>query len=212
MKFIDLTGKKIGRLNVISLNSKGKRTYWNCICECGKKKVVDGQHLRSKKTISCGCYSIERFSNFNKTHSKSNTRLYRIWSGIKNRCYNKKSFSYKNYGYRGIDVCKEWKENFMNFYNWSMENGYKENLTIDRIDNNKGYNPNNCRWVDNYTQSNNTRKTIIIEIENKKYSAKQFCTLLNINYQKFLYGFHKFKNINKSIEYAKKHKKRRKNE
>ena len=210
MKFIDLTGKKIGRLTVISLNSKGKRTYWNCICDCGKEKRVDGQHLRSKKIVSCGCYSIERFSNLNKKHSKSNTRIYGIWAGIKSRCYDINCKSYSNYGGRGITICDEWKNDFMSFYSWAMQNGYKEDLTIDRIDNNGSYEPSNCRWVNRYVQSNNTRNTIIIEFKGEKYSAKQFCSLLNINYKKFLYGFHKLNNIDEAILYAKKYKEKEK--
>lgn len=209
MKFIDLTGKKIGRLTVLSLNSKGKRTYWNCVCDCGKNKIIDGQHLRSKKTISCGCFSIERFTKFSQTHSKSHTRIYNIWCGIKTRCFDKHCKSYKNYGGRGITICDEWKNDFMSFYNWSMENGYREDLTIDRINNDGNYEPSNCRWANKYTQSNNTRRNVIIDFEGEKYSAKQFCSLLNINYIKFLYGFHKLNNVNEAIIYAKKYKKRR---
>lgn len=209
MRFIDLTGKKFGRLTVLSLNKKGGHPMWNCVCDCGKHKVVYGGHLRYGRIISCGCASIERISNLNKTHGQSKTRLYNIWAGIKSRCYDKNCSSFINYGSRGIKMCEEWKNNFTSFRDWSLSHGYLENLSIDRIDNNGDYEPNNCRWVDNFTQSNNTRKTIIIEYGDKKYSAKQLANFLNINYKKFIYGFHKFNDIEKSVEYAKKYKKRR---
>ena len=208
MKFIDLTGKKIGRLTIISLKAKGKRTKWNCICDCGKEKIIDGQHLRSKKIISCGCASIERISILNKTHGQSNTRIYNIWCGMKTRCYDINCHTYSRYGNRGIKVCDEWKNDFQTFYNWAMANGYQDNLTIDRIDVNGNYEPSNCRWVDKYTQSNNTSRNVIIEFMGNYYSAKQLCTFLNINYKKFLYGYHKINNVDKAIEYAKKYKKK----
>lgn len=210
MKFIDLTGKKFGRLYVIGIANKAKHIKWTCRCDCGKEKDIFGCHLKSGKIISCGCASIERISALNKTHGQSKTRLYSIWSGIKSRCYDKNNCCYKRYGKRGISMCKDWQNDYTLFKNWSLENGYTDNLTIDRIDNNGNYEPSNCRWVDMKEQANNTSKTIKIEYKGKHYSAKQIASLFNVNYKKFLYGFHKFnKNLNKAIDYAKLYKQRR---
>ena len=210
MKFIDLTGKKFGRMTVISLNSKGKRTKWNCICDCGKKKIVDSYHLRKGKIVSCGCYSRETLKYYSITHGDSKSRLYNIWCGMKGRCYSKTNTTYKNYGGRGITICEEWLNNFENFKEWSLKNGYNEKLTIDRIDVDGNYEPSNCRWATPYMQSNNTRNNVCLKYNNINYTAKELSDLLNINYKKFLYGYHKFNDVEKSIEYAKKYKKKEK--
>lgn len=210
MKFIDLTGKKFGRMYVVGISKRCKHTRWNCLCDCGNRKEVLGCHLKSGKIISCGCASIERISALNKTHGESKTRLYSIWSGIKSRCYDKNVSRYARYGSRGITVCEEWKNNYLSFKQWAMENGYADNLSIDRINNDGNYEPSNCRWADSQQQSNNTSTTIKIEYNDNIYSAKQIATLFNVNYKKFIYGFHKFNNdLIKAINYAKKYKKRR---
>ena len=107
-------------------------------------------------------------------------------------------------------MCDKWKNDYLSFKTWALRNGYSNDLTIDRIDNDGNYEPSNCRWVNNYQQSNNTSRTVKIEYNGNLYSAKQVATLLNINYKKFLYGYHKFnKNLYKAIDYAKLYKKRR---
>lgn len=210
MRFIDLTGKRFGKLRVLGVASKDKHIKWHCICDCGKKKEVLGCHLRSGKIISCGCASVERISLLNKTHGDSKTRLYSIWAGIKSRCYDKNCSCYNRYGQRSIIMCDKWKNDYLSFKTWALRNGYSNDLTIDRIDNDGNYEPSNCRWVNNYQQSNNTSRTVKIEYNGNLYSAKQVATLLNINYKKFLYGYHKFnKNLYKAIDYAKLYKKRR---
>ena len=161
---IDLTGNKFGRLTVISFSHKGnrRRMYWNCICECGNKCIIERSHLRSGHSKSCGCLSKELIGNLNKKTGLTNTRLFYAYHNMKNRCYRESNKMYKHYGERGIDVFNEWidKENgFEKFAKWSLENGYNENLTIDRKDNNKGYSPDNCRWVNKYVQANNKRNT-----------------------------------------------------
>lgn len=130
---------------------------WKCVCDCGRTTIVNGQNLKSGNTTSCGCYGIERRNNASKTHGKSNTRLHRIWKAMHSRCYNKKYHAYKYYGGRGITICEEWLHNFKTFYDWAMANGYEENLTIDRIDPNGNYSPNNCRWVTMELQNKNKR-------------------------------------------------------
>ena len=120
-------------------------------------------------------------SRYNIKHGLSNHRLYHIWSTMKQRCYNKKAPKYKDYGARGIRVCQEWLNDFQAFYNWAMDNGYKENLTIDRIDVDKGYSPGNCHWADVIEQNNNKTNCIYIEYDNKSYTIAQWSRILNIS-------------------------------
>lgn len=118
-----------------------------------------------------------------KTHGKTHTPLYNVWYGIKQRCYYEKNISYKNYGGRGIRMCQEWLDDFMNFYNWAMNNNYKEGLTIDRIDNNGNYEPHNCRWSTKTQQANNKRNNVNFTYDGKTMSLKAWCRHLDISYK-----------------------------
>lgn len=157
-KAINIAGQKFGRLTAINPCGKTKsgNVLWLCKCECGNITIVPTQHLKSGNTKSCGCLNSELVScRFTKT-GKSNGRLYRIWQNMKRRCYDKNFKAYKNYGYKGVLVCNEWLKSFENFYKWAMDNGYNDDLTIDRIDVNGNYEPNNCQWI---TRSENTKKS-----------------------------------------------------
>ena len=191
----DLTGKKIEKLTVLKLSDniqKNGKIKWVCRCECGNIVEVFSSNLTREHTKSCGCLAREKRSkrmkanNIQYKHGKADTRIYNIWSSMKRRCYLKTHIYYSNYGARGIKVCKEWKEDFMSFYNWSMENGYRDDLTIDRINNDKDYCPENCRWITNKEQQNNKRNNKIIFYKNKKYTATQLAREYNINPDRFL--------------------------
>lgn len=156
-KLNDLTGMRFGRLKVIKRHgthvskSGSKSVTWECKCDCGNTIISCSSNLRRGHQKSCGCLRKEMHT----THGKSNTRLFRIWSGIKTRCYTESSTSYKKYGSKGITMCDEWKDDFQAFYDWSITHGYSDDLSIDRIDGDKGYSPDNCRWTDIYTQNRN---------------------------------------------------------
>ncbi len=156
-KFQDLTGKKFHRLTPVKYLGNCK---WLCQCDCGNTINVFTQNLKRNNTKSCGCLNKELASQRMTTHGKGNSRIYHIYHGMKERCYTKSNSCYKNYGGRGIKVCDEWLHDFMAFYKWSMNNGYDDSLTIDRIDVNGNYEPKNCRWVTNIEQQRNKRNNI----------------------------------------------------
>lgn len=155
MKGKDLIGLRFGRLTVVEKvgKTKNRDTLWRCKCICGKETVHKGTHLKSGRSQSCGCLRIE----LRTTHGGADTRLYRIWRNMKQRCRNPNSTSYKHYGALGVGVCVEW-ENFGGFQKWAIENGYKDDLTIDRIDPEGNYEPINCRWATYAEQQHNKRK------------------------------------------------------
>lgn len=184
--FIDLTGQKFGRLTVIKRIENDSRNHarFLCQCDCGNFKNILSRSLKSGKTKSCGCLAkeVHSKSKFKYKKEKNFKRIYNIWNSMKQRCNNIKSKDYKNYGGRGIKVCDEWKNDFMSFYNWTINNGYKDDLTLDRIDVNGNYEPNNCRWVTWKEQGNNTRVNRIIEYNGKKKTLSEWAKELNINY------------------------------
>jgi len=192
-RFIDMTGKEFTYLKVIEFAGRqvhpngSKSILWKCECKCGNTVIVQGASLRNGNTKSCGCLHHTVNKETGKmiltvckpasTHGKSNTRLYRIYSDMVSRCFRSSCAAYKDYGGRGITVCDEWytpgikgNPGFVNFYNWAMENGYDDTLSIDRKDNDGPYAPWNCRWTTNEIQGNNRRTTKFLLIGNEKLS------------------------------------------
>lgn len=184
----DITNMKFGKLTAIKLHHQkqcfdkngkknGTNHYWLCKCDCGNECIVNKYHLLYRRTTSCGC--LHRGKTI---HNLSNSRIYKIWGDMKNRCSNKNNTAFKFYGERGITVCNEWQD-FKNFYDWSINNGYNDNLTIDRINVNGNYEPNNCRWVDINFQQKNKRTNRFIKYNGKTLCLSDWATKYNISYK-----------------------------
>lgn len=181
----NLIGKKFGRLTVLKeIKTKYKDKYYLCRCICGNEKIVRGTHLTANKIVSCGCYRDEKIRQSHITHNMSNSRIYSIYKDVIKRCKNKNTIAYKNYGDRGITVCQEWLDDFMNFYNWAMANGYNTTLTIDRIDVNGNYEPNNCRWITKSEQSSNTRKNHFLTFKGETKTISEWSRITKIDHRK----------------------------
>lgn len=179
-------GQKFGKLTVIDI-VKDKRNTYVCKCECGKIDVLVASRLKQRK--SCGCYEKENLKIISKsalTHGKTNTRMYGIWCGMKDRCFNPNVCQWEYYGGRGITVCDEWKHDFQAFYDWSMAHGYEEHLSIDRIDVNGNYEPSNCRWITLDEQKRNRRDTVYIMEDGVKVPISVICEKYGI-YKTFVW-------------------------
>lgn len=162
-KASELSGRRFGRLLVLGRagsNEKGN-SLWKCRCDCGKETIIVGYSLTGGRSKSCGCLHSEKLSEENRetkrTHGETHTRLYTIWRGMRQRCKNRNGKHYPDYGGRGITVCAEWDESYEVFRDWAIFNGYRDDLTIDRINNDGDYCPENCRWVTMSVQNANRR-------------------------------------------------------
>ena len=181
----DLTNQRFGRQ--IAIKPCGKNKYgnvlWLCKCDCGNEHIVASGKLIQGKSKSCGCYALEVKTKSLEKHgitTGGKPRTFTIWNGMKARCYNPKSASYKNYGARGIAICDSWLT-FENFHNWAINNGYADDLEIDRIDNNSNYCPENCRWVNAKTQCNNKSTCVFIKYKNYIYTIEQWTEIVGLS-------------------------------
>lgn len=174
----DLIGKRFHNLVVTSfVEKRNGKPYWLCKCDCGNEKTICEYNFTSGATHSCGCKKRNQITNMNKEnskHGKRYTRIYRIWQGMEYRCYNPKSDEYQYYGERGIRLCDEWDNDFSKFYDWAINNGYKDNLTIDRVDVNGNYEPDNCRWTTMKVQENNKRNNRVLSFYGKNQTVTQW--------------------------------------
>lgn len=199
-KLNDLTGQRFGRFVVIKRGEneyagkdRQQKTTWICQCDCGNIKTVWAERLKRGAVTNCGCWheekrrereslQVEKYKEKPQCtiHDK---RLHNIWIGIKERCYTESSDGYKQYGERGIDMCDEWRKRggFWAFRDWALANGYREDLTIDRIDNNKGYYPDNCRWATYKEQANNTRTVIKINVDGEVHTISEWADILGVS-------------------------------
>lgn len=182
-KILDLTGKRFGHLVALrKTDAKTKKgVIWECICDCGKTHYVFASKLTSGHTSSCGCYAHIAVGDAHRKHGKRNTRLYNIWIKIKGRCNNPKNEAYENYGGRGIKIFHDWEIDFQSFYDWAIKNGYQDNLSIDRIDNNKGYSPDNCRWATAKIQSRNKRNNRYITAGGETHILEDWAKITGIS-------------------------------
>ena len=175
-------GQKFNKLTIMELvgtqlyiNPKGRelnKKYYKCKCDCGNEVILYQGEIISGHTKSCGCLHVK--------HGLWKSRLYNIRRGMLKRCYLKTNKDYKNYGGRGIKICDEWKNDFKAFYDWAMNNGYKENLTLDRIDVNGNYEPSNCRWVTSQKQANNRTSNRLISYNGETHNITEWAKILNI--------------------------------
>lgn len=178
---IDMAGQRIfGLMATGETKQKGRELLWECLCDCGSITFFSGSALRSGKVKGCGCGRGRM-----KTHGMTGTRLYNIWAGMKDRCLNKKATDYIYYGGRGITVCEGWMDSAA-FFEWAVNNGYQDNLTIERKDNNAGYSPENCCFIPFPEQATNQRKTRIAYVDGLKLSLRQAAKMTGIPYHRLL--------------------------
>ena len=184
----NLIGRKFGRLTVIDFGIPEKRkdgrhnATFQCLCDCGNYVTVAACRLKNGNTSSCGCLHKEQIGKINYIHGESNkTRLYRIWCRMKQRCYNPNCNDYRYYGGKGVLICQEWINDYTAFMNWAVANGYDDSLTIDRINVDAGYCPDNCRWVSMLTQANNKSNNRVLEYNGESHTVTEWSRIVGIS-------------------------------
>nr|DAU55976.1 MAG TPA: PVL ORF-50-like family [Caudoviricetes sp.] len=184
-QFKNISGERFGSLTVISyFGKKNGKSMWRCKCDCGGETISSTSNLMGGRSTSCGCKRkktcSDRMKSINHKHGGAGTRLFRIWTGMRTRCLNKKDKAYPRYGGRGITICAEWKDDFKKFEEWSLSNGYSEELTLDREDNNGPYSPDNCRWATHRQQGNNKRTNTIIQCFGISHTLSEWSEITGI--------------------------------
>ena len=178
----DLANKIFGKLKVISFSHIGNhhKSYWNCECSCGVKKAIDRNSIVRGRTISCGCNKNQKTRERNYKHGKTGTKVYRIWKNMKVRCYSKNNHHYNNYGNRGIKICDKWRNSFPEFFKDMGEPPTKVH-SIERIDNNGDYTPENCKWATPYEQSRNSRQNNCITFKGETLCLTDWAKKIKMN-------------------------------
>jgi hypothetical protein len=187
MKRIEgIEGNKYGRLTVIKQDHYDNYGHplWLCKCDCGNETHTAASKLLNGKTLSCGCYHIQRAIETQKTHGMTKTRIYKTWQDMKARCNRKTNKDYMRYGGRGITICNEWI-NFEPFMKWAYENGYSDNLELDRIDYNGNYEPSNCRFATRREQTNNTSRNHYITCRGITKTMSEWADVAEVSYSTF---------------------------
>lgn len=181
MKLKDLKGQRFGRLVVLErAQNRSGRVVWRCKCDCGVIKEVPSKTLKNGTAQSCGCLQRERASQANGKHRMRKTRLYEIWYGMKRRCEDSRRIAYEDYGCRGITVCEEWRNSFEAFRDWALANGYSDNLTLDRKDNDGPYSPENCQWATMQEQQNNRRNNKLLKYNGEEHTQSEWARITGI--------------------------------
>lgn len=178
-----MIGKKFTRLTVVTQDTtrpRGNR-YWKCLCDCGNTVVARTSDLRSGNTKSCGCYKSSNAKNRMTTHGESSTRLYAVWNAMMSRCYNPNTERYGRYGGRGITVCDEWLHKYPAFRDWAVANGYRDGLTIDRINVDGNYCPENCRWITKAEQQKNTSTNRFLTYNGETHTLSDWARIAGIS-------------------------------
>ena len=180
-------GKKFNYLTVIRISGKNKynRPLYECKCDCGNTIITEATRVKMGVVKSCGCLQRKVTAERFKVHGLTNTRIHRIWASMISRCENPNNNRYYVYGLKGISVCDEWRNDFMQFYNWAIANGYSDDLSIDRINNDKGYCPSNCRWATRKVQMNNRSNSRNISYNGTTMTLKQWSECFGFNYKYF---------------------------
>ncbi len=180
---IDLSGTRFGRLVVTGLHGKSRTGcyLWDCRCDCGTSRVIYATALRSGKTRSCGCLNAECRGKSSITHGLRYSKLYPVWNDMKRRCASPSHHAYKHYGARGIQVCEEWRNDFSVFHSWAIANGYTDGLSIDRINNDLGYQPHNCHFIKMSEQQRNRRCSRFIAHNGKTMILSEWARLFGIS-------------------------------
>lgn len=189
MSILNLAGHRYGRLTVLKYAHTLKGvSWWVCVCDCGNERTIRSNSLRTNNTTSCGCLQKEKHVELVTRHGFSKERLYRTWTDIKSRCFNPNTGYYSEYGGRGITMCVEWREDFVVFREWALNNGYEDDLTIERLDVDGDYTPRNCTWIPMSAQGFNRRATRFVTFQDLKMTANEFSKAFQINHRAVVRG------------------------
>lgn len=185
-RYKNISGQKFGRLIAIERIGQDEQgiLLWKCKCECGNEVIVRVSNLINGHTKSCGCLQKEKAAEVNTIHGgtkrENKSRLFVVWCNMKSRCFNEKATGYGYCGARGISVCRKWRESYEVFRKWSLENGYSEDLQIDRIDNERNYKPANCRWITSQKQNNNRRNNRLLTYQGETKTVAEWARKVEI--------------------------------